>query len=381
MRVCFFSSYPPNKARLSEYGKYLVKELDKSPKIDKIYVMADVVDGRKNRVWETPKVEVIRNWKPDNPLSILALVPKILKLKPDVVHLNVHCQSFGRSRITNFTGLSLALLLRLLRLKVVVTIHNLGDKVDLAKVNVKPNILNRVGINLATRAILTANTVVVTVNSYVEHLKRNYRYDRSIYIRHGTTLKRSDVHESIDPPEKRILIFGHMAPHKSLPLMLEAFKKLLEERTDVKLIVAGSSHPNFPGYIEKFRDAHVPNVEFPGYIQEENLEDLFTSADMVVLPYLTATGTSGVFHMACGFGKPIVASDLPEINELLAEGASAILVPPGNASALKKAIKNLLEDPRKCLEISQKNLAYASKETWDRIAEEYEEVYLELYKV
>ena len=378
MRVCLFSSYPPNKARLSEYGKYLVNELAKSPKIDKIYVMADVADGRKNRIWETPKVEVIRDWKPDNTLSILALVPKILRLKTDVVHLNVHFQSFGRSRIANFTGLSLALLLRLVGLKVVVTIHNLGDKVDLAKVKVKPNIVNRVGITLATRAILAANRVVVTVNSYVEHLKRNYRYDRAVYIRHGTILKGSEVHESVDPPEKRILIFGHMAPHKGLHIMLEAFKELLKERGDVKLIVAGSSHPNFSGYIEKLREVHIPNVEFLGYIPEENLEDLFASSDMVVLPYLTATGTSGVFHIACGFGKPMVASNLPEIRELIAEGASAVLVPPDNPSALKKAIKDLLENPEKCMEIGRKNLAYASKETWDEIAREYEEVYLNL---
>jgi len=378
LRVCIVTSYPPNRARLSEYSKYLVGELANSPKIDTIYVLADVADGRKNKIWETPKVQVIRTWKPDNALSILALVPKILKLKPSIVHLNVHFQSFGRSRIANFTGLSLALLLRLLGLKVVATVHNLGEKVDLTKVKIKPSMINRIGIAVATKAILSANRVVVTVNSYVKHLKRKHRYNRAVYIRHGTTLKRNAGNTSVDPPEKRILIFGHMAPHKGLPIMLKAFKELLKERSDVKLIIAGSNHPNFPGYIERFKNVQIPNVEFLDYIPEENLEDLFISSDVVVLPYLTATGTSGVFHIACGFGKPVIASDLPEIRELIAEGASAVLVPPGNSSALKEAVKNLLEDPEKCLEMGQKNLAYASRETWDKIAKDYEEVYLNL---
>ena len=44
------------------------------------------------------------------------------------------------------------------------------------------------------------------------------------------------------------------------------------------------------------------------------------------MPYLAVPGTSGVFHLACGYGTPIVASDLPEIREILADGASAVLV-------------------------------------------------------
>lgn len=376
--MCIVTSYPPNRARLSEYSKYLIDELAKSSKIDIIYVVADTIDGRENRVMETSKLEIIRTWTPDNSLSVLSLIPKILKLKPSLTHLNVHFQSFGKSRIVNFIGLSLAFLLRLLRVKVLVTIHNLGEKVDLRKVDLNPSFINRVGIAVVTKVLLRADMLTVTVESYVDHLKQIHRYNRAVYIRHGTTLNTRTAHESDDPLEKRILFFGHMAPHKGLPVMLKAFGELLKERADVKLIVAGSNHPNFEGYLETFREETIPNVEYLGYIQERNIEDLFNSADVVVLPYLTTTGTSGVFHLACGFGKPIVASDLPEIREIISEGASAILVRPGDPSSLKKAISDLLDNSKLCIEMSQRNLAYASKETWSKIAEAYEQVYIEL---
>lgn len=349
-----------------------------SSNIDAIFVLADTINGRKNRVIETRKVEIIRTWTPDNALSLLNLIPHILQLKPDLIHFNIHFQSFGRSRIVNFIGFSLIFLLKLFRLKVLVTAHNLGDKVDLAKVNLKPGIVNRVGIFVATKCLLRANRVVVLVRSYIEHLKLNHGYRRTVYIAHGSPLRDGPFQVCGGNPEKKILFFGHMAPHKGLPVLLAAFKELCKERYDVKLVIAGTNHPNFDGYIETMGEITLPSVEVLGYIQERDVEALFESSDIVVLPYLTCTGTSGVFHLACGFGKPIVASDLPEIRELVSEGASAALVEPGNPSDLKKAILNLLDNHERLIEMSQQNLAYASTETWDKIAEAYEKTYLQL---
>ncbi|MCZ7383687.1 MAG: hypothetical protein O8C63_02935 [Candidatus Methanoperedens sp.] len=93
-----------------------MNELAKRHVINDIHVVADMVDGSKNRAQEGPNIEVLRIWKPDDPFSILGILPKILRLKPDVVHFNVHFQSFGKNRLSNFLGLSLIFLCRLLNL-------------------------------------------------------------------------------------------------------------------------------------------------------------------------------------------------------------------------------------------------------------------------
>ena len=249
MRICFISSYPPNHARLSEYAENLVKELASRPTIDTIYMLVDTVNGSKEKLREGPKVEVLRVWKADDPFSILGIVLQIFKLNPDVVHFNVHFQSYGRSRLANFVGLSLVFLCRLVGLRVVVLVHNLGEKVDLEKVRLKPTLLNRVGILVATKLILSAPRVVVTVRSYAEYLRKRYNHRGVLYIPHGTSVNDSS---SIDPDEKVVLMFGHMGPSKGLPVILRAFEELMRERDDVRLVVAGSSHPNFPGYLEEF---------------------------------------------------------------------------------------------------------------------------------
>ena len=377
LRICFISSYPPNRARLSEYAKNLVTELANSPAIDKLHLLTDQTTRSNGKLPENSKINVTRVWKQDNLLSILGVLVKVLKLKPDVVHFSIGFQVFGKSRVANFTGLSLVFLCRLCGFKVIVLMHNLGELVDLEKVNVKPSFVNKAGILVATRLILSASRVVVMVKSYADYLRKHYSNKGVLFIPHGS-LGNGCV--SIDPEEKVVLMFGHMGPSKGLPIMLSAFEKITKERSDVQLVVAGADHPSFPGYIEGFIKKAPSKVVFTGYIPEEDLYRVFGMADVVVMPYLIALGTSGVFHLACGFGKPVVCSDLPEMRELVADGASALLVPPGDVVSLKDSILKVLNNKEKANKMAEQNLKFAHKELWSIVAKTYEETYLELLK-
>ncbi|NLF88814.1 glycosyltransferase [Candidatus Bathyarchaeota archaeon] len=379
MRVCFVSSYPPNRARLSEYAETLVEELAKRPSIEKIYVIADKELYTHTQIItkKNPKIEIIRAWSADNPLSIFKVLYYANKLKPDVLHFNVHFQSYGKKRLANFTGFLLVPLSRLLHIKTVVLLHNLGEKVDLRKVNMKPSFVNRAGIMVATKMLLSAQATVVPVQFYAKFIRTKHHKSNVKYIPHGTATYTD--HEYMHK-EKRILMFGHMGPSKGLPVMLKAFKEITQKNRNVALIVAGSSHPNYPHYLDSLKKDAPANTRFLGYVPEMKLSNVFESSDLVVLPYLTATGTSGVFHMACGYGKPVVASNLPEIRELVDSGASAILVPPGNTESLKKAVEEVLSNERLASKMSLRNLFFAKKESWRSVAAAYEEVYLTLNK-
>ncbi len=375
MRVCFVSSYPPNRARLSEYAESLVAELAKLPSVEKIYVLADKALYTHTQIYtlKNPKIEVIRAWSVDNPLSIFKILYYANKLKPDVLHFNVHFQSYGKKRLANFAGFLLVPISRLLGLKTVVLLHNLGEKVDLRKVNMKPSFINRAGIMVATKMLLSAQATIVPVQSYADFIRTKHHKRNVKYIPHGTTTYNSPgcMHR-----EKCVLMFGHMGPSKGLPVMLKAFKKLAQDHCNVTLLVAGGSHPNYPDYLDSLKQEAPPKTNFLGYIPEEKLSSVFESSDVVVLPYLTATGTSGVFHMACGYGKPVVASDLPELRELVELGASAILVPSGDEEALKDAVLRVLSNEDLASKMSLRNLFFAKKESWSTVAGAYEEVYL-----
>ncbi len=71
-------------------------------------------------------------------------------------------------------------------------------------------------------------------------------------------------------------------------------------------------------------------------------------------------------------GRPIVASDLPAIREILTDGQSALLVPAGDAAALAAAIQRVAGDPALASRLAAGALALAPRFTWDVRAERLE---------
>src|SRR5208283_5525773 len=106
-------------------------------------------------------------------------------IKHDIVHFNVHFRSYGRTRVANFVGFSIVFLSRMFGLRTIVLLHNLGEKVDLEKMRIKPSLVNKIGILVATRLILSASAVVVIVPSYAQFLKKRYGHKGVKYIPHG----------------------------------------------------------------------------------------------------------------------------------------------------------------------------------------------------
>ena len=375
LKVCFVSSYPPNRARLSEYAQNLVPALAGCSEVEKLFLLVDKPLFPDGVATQNGKVEVFRVWRSDSLFSVLNVLRCIIRLKPDVVHFNVSFQSFGKSKITNYAGLSLILFCRLFGFKVLAALHTLADVADLEKYDVKPSLINKAGILVATKTVLSAHKIAVLVKGYCAFLRKRYGHCGVSYVPHGATV---DTQSDLASGYKTILLFGHMGPHKGLPLLLEAYKKVRAKIPVAQLVVAGADHPQHPGYLAPYRAADLDGVEFIGYVPQKQLAEVFRRARVVVLPYNAAPGTSGVFHLACGFGRPVVASNLPEIREIVADGASAVLVPPGDVDALAEAITRLLVDEAAAEKMSKLNLVFAEKESWSKVAEAYTQIYGQL---
>lgn len=239
-------------------------------------------------------------------------------------------------------------------------------------------LIEKAGLFLATKLLLNASCATVTVPSYVDFLRKRYRSNNVVYVPHGTW--NSEDPALNDPPEKKtLLIFGYMSPYKGLEVLLEAFREIVEILPTAKLVVAGADNVNFRGYLAELKGKiDIPNVEFTGYVDERDIPALFKEASIVVLPYLSCLGNSGVFNMACSYGKPIIASDLPEFRELISMGASAVLVPPNDSTMLSKAILALLSNQELMKKMGLKNYSFAKKKTFCKVAETFEKIYWNL---
>jgi len=373
------SCFPPSRGRLSEYAYYLLNELSEFEEIAKVHVLSDKGGVSNSGIAKNGKIVVRRAWSFDDPFSLMVLLLKILKLRPDIVHFNVHMAVFGKSRLANFVGLSLPFFCRLLRLKSIVTLHNVVDQIDIDRCGFKSSTLNRMGAFLAIKFLSLASLITVTVKSYVDLMKKRYNCKYVEWVPHGTWKVPNNLENNNCNKEKRILFIGYVGPYKNLDLLFEACKILNGNGQKIRLLVAGSSHPNFPGVLEEYKQRFNDQpIDFLGFIPDEELSPLFKEVSTVVLPYATCTGTSGIAHLASSYGVPIVATNLPEFRELRKEGCGMLLC-GHNPKDLAMKIETMLENEELANKLRKKSYDFASKRTWDKIAKHFLKLYFHLY--
>lgn len=372
MKICLVTTFPPSTGGLSEYGFHIARELQQNPFLD-LTVLADKLPESHS---EPEGFNVVRCWSFDDPMTLVHLIGSIRKVKPDVVWFNLLFSTFGRNPVVAFSGLMAPLLARLGGRYTHVTLHHLMDTVELKDVGVRHENLYRVAGAVATRMILLSNSVSVLMPGYRKILNDKYGRDNVHLRAHGLLARRPEFPDFSrrGNPSHRILAFGKWGTYKRLELMIEAFEVLASKLPDVKLVVAGGDHPQAAGYIDSMKRSHGanPQIEFRGYVPESELADLFQSSSVAVMPYSSSTGCSGVAHLACAFGVPIVSADLLDFRQMAKSEELAIaFYPPGNAQGLADCLIDLLTDPEKQGSMATQNFSAALRMTMPNVVQKY----------
>jgi glycosyltransferase involved in cell wall biosynthesis len=250
------------------------------------------------------------------------------------------------------------------------------DNINLTDSGVRFPKLYRTAGSVATRMLLMANSISVLLPVYRRTLIEKYRGENVHFRAHGILGGCPEPPDfgSRGNPEHRILAFGKWGTYKRVELLLEAFQELSQQMPNVRLIVAGGNHPATPGYIESVAESMQdnPRVEFTGYVEEEDIPRLFRSASALVLPYSSATGASGVAHLACEFGVPIISAGIDDFREMaLDEGLAVGFYQTGSASSMAAELLALLNDSELMREMAEQNFSAALRMTMPQIIRQY----------
>jgi glycosyltransferase involved in cell wall biosynthesis len=150
----------------------------------------------------------------------------------------------------------------------------------------------------------------------------------------------ADLGRELGLPADRpiLLFFGFVRPYKGLEYLIQALPLVLE-KIDAHLLVVGEfwSSPEF--YQRYAREFGVEQaITFVNrYVPNEELVPYFDLADVVVLPYVSAT-QSAVVQLAFGFGKPVITTRVGGLHEVVQDGVNGLVVPPQDELALANAI-------------------------------------------
>ena len=142
-----------------------------------------------------------------------------------------------------------------------------------------------------------------------------------------------------------VLFFGVWSRYKGIEVLLDAFARVRAELPEARLIMAGAPGADIDLEAVLARARGLGNVDArPGYVPAEGVAPLLDSARVVATPYLRAT-QSGVAHLAFTFGRPVIASAVGDLPEVVQDGVTGLLTAPGDADGLATAMLEVLRDP------------------------------------
>jgi glycosyltransferase involved in cell wall biosynthesis len=383
------ATFPPSGRQLNEYAFHLARELQRNPDIELIiladelteYEFATDQDGKPLKISqqaELPDFNVIRCWKFGTLSTPVRLLNTIRKLKPDVVWYNIVFSSFATPErpVAAFAGLSAPALTRAAGFYTHITLHHIIEHVDFSAAGVRREGLYRIGTDLATRALLKAHSVSVLLPGYRRTLISKYAAQNVLLGTHGTfaSIPTPPDFSKRGNPDQRILAIGHWGTYKRLETLMEAFPRVLEKVPNARLIVAGANHHTRAGYWESIRDAQAPHlpIEFRGYVPEDAIPELFQSTSVLVLPYDSATGSSGPAHQACEYGVPIVCADIGDFRGMVEDEDMAVrFYKTGDPADLANQLIAILQSPGLQRQMAQHNFAAGVEMTMTSVVNRY----------
>ncbi|MBN1884960.1 MAG: glycosyltransferase [Candidatus Krumholzibacteriota bacterium] len=148
---------------------------------------------------------------------------------------------------------------------------------------------------------------------------------------------RAAIEEAADGP--LLLFFGYVRPYKGLKYLLEAMPAI-RASTGARLLVVGEFYEDPAPYRQIVADRELEGVVrfVDRYVQNEEVADFFTAADLVVLPYVSAT-QSGIAQISLAFERPVVVTRVGGLPEVVAEGKTGFVVDPGDPAAIAGAVE------------------------------------------
>ena len=169
------------------------------------------------------------------------------------------------------------------------------------------------------------------------------------------------------PLDKNIALFyGLVRPYKGLGLLIEAMALPPLSQQNTCLAIVGEFYEPLQRYVQQIEQLGLQNRIFllPEFADDQRTQQVFSAADLVVLPYRTAT-QSGVVSLAYHFETPLVVTDHPGLKKPVEDDQTGWVCPP-EATHLSQTVGTYFDTKTGA---EEKNLCTAKKHyTWEQYA-------------
>ena len=189
---------------------------------------------------------------------------------------------------------------------------------------------------------------------------------------------RKEVFERLGIPSgvEMVVSAGRLSPEKGHQFLVEAIGMLQGSSNKTHFVFCGEG-PCQKELETRSKELGISEIcHFVGF--RRDLKEIFQAMDLMVLPSLTE-GLPNVILEVFACGKPVVATEVGGVPEIVEDGVNGILVPPGRSKLLAEAIKNFLATPEKRRMMGEAGYQKVKSEfTFESQTKKLESIYLEV---
>ena len=233
---------------------------------------------------------------------------------------------------------------------------------------------------------ITDRMVALTDGEMVDYINMSVcPQEKLLKIHSGVDVKRfmqsngNDVEKrrslGLDQNGKVVGFVGWLLPIKGPEYLLKAMKYVWQKYPETSLIFVGKGELDIDLRARALETSTNGKVKFLGW--REDIDEIMPVFDMLVLPSLNE-GMGRVLVEAMAAGKPVVASSVGGIPDLVQDGRTGYLVPPADEKALAEAIKKLLDDPEKAWEMGQNGKQHCQQFSLEAMIAKLDALYADL---
>jgi glycosyltransferase involved in cell wall biosynthesis len=291
-------------------------------------------DKSKEQVFNVPSERVVNSI---NPFNWIKVAGKLKKENADLVVFDWWHPFFGFCHgVISF----------LIRKKYKNKILFITENVISHEANAIDKLLTRIGLKFASKYLILSEIVEKEVQQYSKG-KKVYRSELPVYDCYKQA-------ESIDVKKLKqefgftkdslvLLFFGYVRKYKGLDILIEAFPKILSQNPKAKLLIVGEFYDDPKEYSELIKKLKIEEKVkvINQFVPNEDVGKYYQAADVVILPYRSAT-QSGILNVAYGFYKPVIVTDVGGLAEFVDEGKTGFVVKPNLSDAIADGVNKFL---------------------------------------
>ena len=173
--------------------------------------------------------------------------------------------------------------------------------------------------------------------------------------------------------ERAILFFGYVRRYKGLHILLDAMPAILKS-VKLKLLIVGEFYDDEQKYRDQITKKGLQDnvIVHSDYVPNDQVNKYFSAADVVVLPYVSAT-QSGIVQIAYQFDKPVIATDVGGLSEVVLNGRTGYIVKPESPEAVAEAVVRFYGEGRED-EFVRNVKEEKKKYSWDSLVQAIEKL-------